>query len=342
MLHIITGAPCAGKSTYVQEHRKPGDVVIDFDLLAMALGSDESHHAPGPVKSTALRARKAAIESVLEKSPEAWIIHTFPRPEQMRRYIQAGAEVVHMDTDMETCLARAEADGRPDGTADIIRRYFDRQKGNDMEHKHRDFYIKEVGEAEDSGEHYIIAYAATFHREPDSYNEIIRKGAFEGSLARWAETGAPIPMLFGHRMDDPLLNIGAITEAGEDDTGLLVKGVFDMDNERGAYSYKLAKEGRIRKLSFAYDVLDAGFVELEDGREVKELRELEIFEVSLVPVPANQHAEILEVKDQDPAVKCSECGTEEPEEANAGQAEEPGRAKEAAALITRIDMETID
>lgn len=211
-----------------------------------------------------------------------------------------------------------------------------------MEHKHRDFYIKEVGEAEDSGEHYIIAYAATFHREPDSYNEIIRKGAFEGSLARWAETGAPIPMLFGHRMDDPLLNIGAITEAAEDDTGLLVKGVFDMDNERGAYSYKLAKEGRIRKLSFAYDVLDAGVVELEDGRQVNELRELEIFEVSLVPVPANHHAEILEVKDQDPAIKCSECGTEEPEEANVGQAEEPGRAKEAAALITRIDMETID
>lgn len=346
MLHIITGAPCAGKTTYVREHRSAGDITIDLDALASALGAPEEHGATGAIKDAAIRARDAAIGYAMETGAEAWVIHTAPTPEQMEAYMAAGAETIDLDPGMEECLDRAERDGRPQGTADLIREHYGKAKGKEMEeHKHRDFYVKEVGVDEESGEHYVIGYAATFHREPDSYGDIIRKGAFEGSLARWAETGAPIPLLFGHRMDDPMLNIGAITQAGEDEVGLLVKGVFDMENERGAYSWKLAKEGRIRKFSFAYDVLDAGPVELEDGRQVNELRELEIFEVSLVPVPANQHAEILEVKEQEPATKewSADGGAAEEQAEAKGTPEEPEHAKAGIeALIARIDIETID
>lgn len=198
-----------------------------------------------------------------------------------------------------------------------------------MEHKQKDFLVKEVGESED--EHYFLAYAATFHREPDSYGDVIAPGAFTDTLKAWKESGYTIPLLFGHRMDDPLLNIGSIPEAAEDETGLLVKGVFDMTNERGAYAYKLVKEKRLVKLSFAYDVLDAGIIELEDGTQANELRKLDIFEVSLVPVPANQHAQVLEVKSETTE-------TEEPAEVKE-ESEEPKQVN-VAALITRIEIET--
>jgi len=152
---------------------------------------------------------------------------------------------------------------------------------------------------EDGG--YIIAYASTFDRDPDSYGDIVAKGAFVNSLAKWQAAGKPIPLLFGHRTDDPEMNIGAVVDAKEDDHGLLVKAVFDAESEKAQYCRKLVQEGRLYKLSFAYEVLDAAHIVLEDGRKANELRELDIFEVSLVPIPANQHAQVVEVKSDEAA-----------------------------------------
>lgn len=36
---LVSGPPGAGKSTWIREHRTPGAVVVDFDALAVALGS---------------------------------------------------------------------------------------------------------------------------------------------------------------------------------------------------------------------------------------------------------------------------------------------------------------
>ena len=162
-----------------------------------------------------------------------------------------------------------------------------------MKYKSFDINVKEAGEDTPS----IVAYASTFHREPDSWGDVVAKGAFTDSLAKWSESGNSIPLLFGHRTDDPMMNIGKVTKAVEDDNGLLIEAEFDMDNQNGAYAHKLVMEKRLCKLSFAYDVLDDGPVELEDGTKANELRKLDIFEVSLVPIPANQHAEVVSAKD---------------------------------------------
>lgn len=47
MIRIVTGPPCAGKSTYVAEHKDDGDVV-DFDLIARAMGAP-GHLPDSPV-----------------------------------------------------------------------------------------------------------------------------------------------------------------------------------------------------------------------------------------------------------------------------------------------------
>lgn len=142
----------------------------------------------------------------------------------------------------------------------------------------------------------ITGYASTFDRVPDSYGDVIAKGAFAESLERWRELGKPIPLLFGHRTDDPYMNIGAVDEAHEDDRGLKFTAKLDPDNPNAQYSRKLLLEGRIHQFSFAFDVKDWGTVELEDGTKANELRELDLFEISLVPIPANQFATVEEVK----------------------------------------------
>lgn len=158
----------------------------------------------------------------------------------------------------------------------------------------KSFELKEITEAE-GGE--IKAYAATFDRIKDSYGDIIAPGAFAKTLSDWQESGHPIPLLFGHRTDDPRMNLGSVVEASEDERGLLIKAQFDETSDIAQYTRKLVKEGRLTKLSFAYDVLDSAPVVLADGTKANELRELKLYEISLVPIPANQLTEVLEVKD---------------------------------------------
>lgn len=145
----------------------------------------------------------------------------------------------------------------------------------------------------------VIGYASTFDRDPDAYGDVIARGAFTKSLEGWREKmeqGVYLPLLYGHNTQDPAYNIGKVVAFEEDEKGLLITAEFDADNEKAQYTRKLAQEGRLYQFSFAFDVKDWGEVELEDGTKANELRELEIFEVSLVQIPANQHAQIVEIK----------------------------------------------
>jgi phage head maturation protease len=59
---------------------------------------------------------------------------------------------------------------------------------------------------------------------------------------------------------------------------------------------EIVKSGVVYQFSFAYDVLEAGPATLEDGVKVNELKKLDLFEVSIVPIPANQNAVMTDVK----------------------------------------------
>lgn len=143
----------------------------------------------------------------------------------------------------------------------------------------------------------VEGYAATFDRIPDAYGDVIKAGAFADTLKAWEENGKPIPLLYGHSTEDPAYNIGKVVEAHEDDRGLYVVAEFDEENEKAQYVRKLVKEGRLWQFSFAYEVLDGGSVELDDGTEAYELRKMNLFEVSLVQIPANQRAVVTGVKE---------------------------------------------
>ena len=58
----------------------------------------------------------------------------------------------------------------------------------------------------------------------------------------------------------------------------------------------IVQSGVVYQFSFAYDIEEAGPVKLEDGTKVNELRKLNLYEVSVVPIPANQNAVVTDVK----------------------------------------------
>lgn len=353
MITFITGCPCAGKTTYALKVRKD-EPIWDWDDMVQVIFGKEKCETDEEF-NTLLSFCKAFITCAIKGNVDALVIKTKLGEFERELIKNEQATEKHIDIDKETALQRAKDSGRSEQVIETIENYFnENQKGvRKMQKKSLNLEIKSVGDEES---HSIVAYAATFHREPDSYGDVIRKGAFENTLKAWKESGNVIPLLFGHRMDDPLMNIGSVTSAEEDETGLKISATFDMDNERGAYVYKLVKEKRLTKLSFAFDVLDEQEVTLEDGVKANELRELSIYEVSLVPVPANSHATVQSIKSEksiEDTICESEklreiiqeeiqksCYTQDSQSENAGlKAEVDNDKVEEQALLTAIDIE---
>lgn len=112
---MVTGPPCSGKSTYVREHARPGHIVIDFDLIAQALGSPTPHDHPDPVRRAAMAARRAAIAEAIavHHRTTVWIVQTRIPARDLDRYTQAGAHIVTLDADAAELHRRASAE-RPD------------------------------------------------------------------------------------------------------------------------------------------------------------------------------------------------------------------------------------
>ena len=171
-----------------------------------------------------------------------------------------------------------------------------------MERLYKSFELK----AGDNG--IVEGYASTWTKTPDSYGDIVIKGAFTETLKKKKATGHPFPLCFNHDFDQI---IGAVTEAEEDDFGLKIKASF-LNTALAQEKRELVKEGIVWQFSFAYSVLGWEEPTEEERKQgiFQKLTKLDLYEVSLVPVPANQTAIVTEVKN-DSEVETKEVEAEE-------------------------------
>ena len=164
-----------------------------------------------------------------------------------------------------------------------------------MEHLYKSFEVK----ADEAGT--ITGYFSTYDREPDSYGDVIAPGAFTETIKARKESGHPFPLCWNHDLDQI---VGSIYPDDIEDTekGPLMTASF-FDTPLAQEKRAIVKSGVVYQFSFAYDVLEAGPVELEGGVKANELRKLDLFEISIVPIPANQNAVMTDVKSEDPETK---------------------------------------
>lgn len=151
----------------------------------------------------------------------------------------------------------------------------------------RPFQVKEIT---DSGE--FTGYGSVFGVK-DWYDDIVIKGAFAKSLADWKEKGKLPKMLWQHDVNEP---IGIYAEMKEDDHGLFVKGKILKEagpTEKRAYEH--LKAGSIDSMSIGYTI-GAGGIEYSKEDDAFMLKEIDLWEVSLVTFPANPEATVSEVK----------------------------------------------
>lgn len=290
MIHVLTGPPCGGKSTYIRKHARKGDLVVDYDEIAETLGSAEKWNPEGIVRKAAAKAREAAI-SVALKNPdgESWVIQSRLTDALRETFEKAGAEIIELDPGKDICIERAKRDGRPKNIFLAIEGWYAGKKGKTMR-RTKDFEVQ----YKDEGSGTIEGYASTWIRKADSWGDVVAKGAFAKSLKERWNGGKGIPFIWAHQIDNLNSFIGT-AEADEDEKGLHFVARFD-DTEEAQKVRKLYKDGRLKKFSFAYDVREAGMVTLDDNSKANELRELDLYEISAVTVPANDDAGVLDVK----------------------------------------------
>lgn len=148
--------------------------------------------------------------------------------------------------------------------------------------------VLEIKSLKDSGE--FEGYGSTFGGEPDAYGDVIAEGAYSDSLAAHKARGTMPKLFWQHNADEP---IGKWTDAVEDSRGLLMRGKLNMDVQRGREAYALLKAGDIDGLSIGYRIKEYS-VDTDTG--IWTLEKLDLIEVSIVSVGANENAVVQSVK----------------------------------------------
>ena len=129
MLNIITGPPLSGKSTFVRNNAKVGDVIIDLDEIARAITvSDTSHDYPLHIRQLAIKARQTLINTVMSldlRNLEVWLIHAEPSEIQMNQYLRKGAQIHKQNITYEQLAERIKT--RPDINKAKISQYYNKR-----------------------------------------------------------------------------------------------------------------------------------------------------------------------------------------------------------------------
>lgn len=171
----------------------------------------------------------------------------------------------------------------------------------------------------------IFEGLASTYGNLDHTGDIVRPGAFRKTLERSAE----LPILWCHSQSDAV-GLGQLTDSAE---GLRLKGQLDLDTQCGREAFSRVKKRIVRGLSIGYRVPEGG---AEMKGDVRYLNQVDLFEVSLVPIPANDRARVT-------AVKAADLATVRDFE---GFLREAGFSKSRAAAIAskgwRAAMETPD
>lgn len=123
----------------------------------------------------------------------------------------------------------------------------------------------------------------------DQGRDMVVAGAYSKSLAKTAEAGRSVKMLWQHDASKP---IGKWLDLREDGAGLYVKGKITIETQAGREALALLRDGAIEGLSIGYRTIQAE----KAAGGVRKLTEIDLHEVSLVTFPMQMEARVVSVK----------------------------------------------
>ena len=141
-----------------------------------------------------------------------------------------------------------------------------------------------IGELKDADDGWEVAgYASTWAR--DLGNDVVQPGAFKATLA----SGARVRFLYAH---DAASVLGRPLELKEDGTGLL--GRFKISKTRlGHDVHTLLQDGSLDSFSIGFLAKDFDY---DEKAGVRNLKQVDLLEISVVALPMNPQATVSGVK----------------------------------------------
>lgn len=147
--------------------------------------------------------------------------------------------------------------------------------------------------ASDTEEGVFEGHAAIFNKV-DRNDDTILPGAFKKSLHK--HPPKKVKMLFGH---DQGAMIGVWESIKEDSKGLFVKGRLLLQLPKAQEAFILLKEGVLDSMSIGFST-EREEPDRKKGGFARKLLELNLFEISLVAIPAQAGALVTSVKQMSP------------------------------------------
>jgi HK97 family phage prohead protease len=157
----------------------------------------------------------------------------------------------------------------------------------DLIHKAFDLEVK----SSTDDDYTFTGYGSTFNGDPDRYGDIVAPGAFAKSLSAHQSKGQMPALLWQHDMHMP---IGVWEKMVEDEHGLKVTGRLTKGVQLAEEAYALLKDGALHSMSIGYI---PKVEEYERDTGINTIKEVDLWEVSLVTIPANVNALVSDVKD---------------------------------------------
>lgn len=158
----------------------------------------------------------------------------------------------------------------------------------------------------DSEERFFSGYGNTFNFV-DSVGDNTQPGAFSKSLSKHKSEGTMPAMVMHHDLTRP---VGAYTRIEEDTKGLVIEGKLTKGVKDADEAYLLMKDGALNSFSIGYIPVKEEY-DRKTGTNL--LLEADLWEISLVTIPANKQSTLTAIKSADgkPEIRTAELALRE-------------------------------
>lgn len=110
-VYLVYGSPLSGKSTYVQDNMRIGDLVLDMDNIWQCISNCDRYVKPNRLKQNVFSIRNSILDMIRMRQGywlNAWVIGGYPLISERERLCKSlGAREIFINTPKDECIRRA-------------------------------------------------------------------------------------------------------------------------------------------------------------------------------------------------------------------------------------------